>query len=223
MWTREIQKHVRVDPDTGELLYAENDFAAMAEEFMTAARGQGIELTGPNGLLTGLTRQVLQTALKVEMADHLGYGKHGPENGADRGWRGDRPNLEGRAGTSAPAAVSKYSRRLAGFDGAVISLYAKGMTTGDIVNHLADVYGDEVSRDLVSKVTDQILTDMIDWQSRPLDPVYPVVLIDAIVLKVPSGPAGNRPVGPPDGSNETRPKVRGRTCWLAAFAMRKVG
>jgi putative transposase len=76
----------------------------------------------------------------------------------------------------------------------VISLYAKGMTTGDIVNHLADVYGDEVSRDLVSKVTDQILTDMLDWQSRPLDPVYPVILIDAIVLKVRSGQVGNRPV-----------------------------
>ncbi len=61
---KEIQKHVRVDPNTGELLYAENDFAAMAEELVAAARGQGIELTGPNGLLTGLTRQVLQTALE---------------------------------------------------------------------------------------------------------------------------------------------------------------
>ena len=96
-----------------------------------------------------------------------------------------------RAGTFSPALVPKYARRLAGFDGAVISLYSKGMTTGDIVNYLADVHGDEVSRDLVSKVTDQILTDMADWKSRPLDPV---ILIDAIVLEVRSGRAANRPV-----------------------------
>ena len=96
-----------------------------------------------------------------------------------------------RAGTFSPALVPKYARRLAGFDGAVISLYSKGMTTGDIVNYLADVHGDEVSRDLVSKVTDQILTDMADWKSRPLDPV---ILIDAIVLEVCSGRAANRPV-----------------------------
>jgi putative transposase len=76
--TKELQKHFRVDSDTGEVLVAENDFAAIADELVAAARGQGIELTGPNGLLTGLTRQVLQTALEVEMADHLGYDKHDP-------------------------------------------------------------------------------------------------------------------------------------------------
>ena len=90
--------------------------------------------------------------------------------------------------------VPKYAHRLAGFDEAVISLYAKGMTTGDIVNHLADVHGDEGSRDLVSKVTDQILNDVVDWQSRPLDSVYPVILIDAIVLKMRFGQVGNKPV-----------------------------
>ena len=206
--SKELQKHLRFDPDTGEVLAAENDFAAMAEELVAAAGGQGIELTGPNGLLTGLTRQVLQTALEVEMADHLGYDKHDPvgRNGGNSR-NGSTPKTvrtevgevtvqipRDRAGTFAPAVVPKYARRLAGFDEAVISLYAKGMTTGDIVNHLADVYGDEVSRDLVSKVTDQILNDMADWQSRPLDAVYPVILIDAIVLKVRSGQVGNRPV-----------------------------
>lgn len=203
-----IQKHVQVDPETGEVLPAVTDFASMAQELVAAARGQGIELTGPDGLLTGLTRQVLQTALEVEMADHLGYDKHDPagrNSGNSR--NGSTPKRvrtevgeitvqvpRDRAGTFAPAVVPKHTRRLAGFDEAVISLYAKGMTTGDIANHLQDVYGDEVSRDLVSKVTDQILTDMAEWQSRPLDPVYPVVLIDAIVLKIRAGQVANRPV-----------------------------
>ena len=177
VWTRKFAKHVRVDPNTGELLYAENDFASIAEELVAAARGPGIELTGPNGLLTGLTRQVLQTALEVEMADHLGYDKHDPagRNGSNSR-NGSTPKTvrtemgeitlqipRDREGSFAPVVVPKHSRRLAGFDEAVISLYSIGMTTGDIVNHLADVYGDGVSRDLVSKVTDQILTDMVDW------------------------------------------------------------
>jgi transposase-like protein len=76
----------------------------------------------------------------------------------------------------------------------VLSLYAKGMSTGDIANHLADNYGSEVSRDLVSRVTDAVLTDMQEWQSRPLDTVYPVMLIDAIVLKIRDGQVANRPV-----------------------------
>jgi transposase-like protein len=99
-----------------------------------------------------------------------------------------------RAGTFSPAVVPKHARRLTGFDDAVLSLYAKGMTTGDITNHLADVYGSEVSRDLVSRVTDAVITDMQEWQSRPLDPVYPILLIDAIVLKIRDGVVANRPV-----------------------------
>lgn len=204
----EIQKHLRVDPETGEVLPPATDFSALAEELVASARGQGVELTGPDGLLTGLTRQVLQAALEVEMADHLGYEKHDPagRNGSNSR-NGSSPKTvrtevgevalqipRDRAGTFDPIVVPKHSRRLAGFDEAVISLYAKGMTTGDITNHLAEVYGAEVSRDLVSKVTDQILVDMAEWQSRPLDPVYPVVLIDAIVIKVRAGQVANRPV-----------------------------
>ena len=89
-----------------------------------------------------------------------------------------------RAGTFAPAVVPKHARRLTGFDDAVLSLYAKGMTTGDIVNHLADIYGSEVSKDLVSRLTDAFIEDMQQWQSRPLDACYPVLLLDAIVLKI---------------------------------------
>ena len=99
-----------------------------------------------------------------------------------------------RENTYEPQIVRKHQRRLAGFDQAVISLYAKGMTTGDISRHLSDVYDTTVSRDLVSKVTDQVLADMRAWQSRPLDPVYPVILIDAIVLKIREGNVANRPV-----------------------------
>ncbi len=90
--------------------------------------------------------------------------------------------------------MPKHQRRLAGFDEAVISLYAKGMTTGDIAAHLSQVYDTDVSRDLVSRVTDQVLGDMKAWSSRPLDAIYPVILIDAIVLKVREGTVANRPV-----------------------------
>jgi putative transposase len=99
-----------------------------------------------------------------------------------------------RSGSFTPAVIPKHARRLAGFDEAVVSLYAKGLTTGDIANHLADVYGTEVSRDLVSRVTDAVVEQMQQWQSRPLDSVYPMLLIDAIVLKIRDGQVANRPV-----------------------------
>ena len=112
--------------------------------------------------------------------------------------------------------VAKHQRRLAGFDQAVVSLYAKGMTTGDIVEHLSEVYDTDVSRDLVSRVTDQVLADMKAWQARPLDRVYPVVLIDAIVLKVREGTVANRPVYVAVGIG-----VDGTaTCWACGSALR---
>ena len=191
----------------------------LAEALVASAAERGVHLTGEGGLLTALTRQVLQSALEVEMAQHLGYDKG---DALGRGLAGGVNVRNGssaktvrtevgevtidvprdRLGTFEPLIVPKHQRRLAGFDQAVISLYAKDMTTGDIAAHLDEVYDTEVSRDLISKVTDQILFDMREWQARPLDPVYPVILIDAIVLKVranagsASGAAtvGNRPV-----------------------------
>jgi putative transposase len=206
--SRDIQKHLRFDPETGRPLPAETDFAALAAELVESAKGQGIELTGPNGLLTGLTRQVLQTALEVEMSDHLGYDKHDFDGRNGQNSRnGSTPKTlrteigevtvqipRDRQGTFEPAIVPKYQRRIAGFDEAVVSLYAKGLTTGDIQAHLSDVYGQDISRELVSKVTDRVVADMEVWQARPLDPVYPVILIDAIVMKVRDGQVGNRPV-----------------------------
>ena len=184
------------------------DMAALAEELVASAAERGVELTGDNGLLTALTRQVLQTALQVEMAQHLGYDKHDPAGrGSPNSRNGTSPKTvrteigevtidvpRDRAGTFEPQIVRKHQRRLAGFDEAVISLYAKGMTTGDIAAHLSDVYDTEVSRDLVSRVTDAVLVEMRDWSSRPLDAVYPIVLIDAIVLKIREGNVANRPV-----------------------------
>lgn len=199
-----------IEPRSGAELARLDDpgLAALAEGLVVAARAQGVQLTGPGGLLTGLTKQVLETALQVEMAEHLGYeagdpsghGSGNSRNGTsaktvrrDVGeMRIDVPRE--RAGTFTPAVVPKHQRRLAGFDDAVLSLYAKGMTSGDIANHLADIYGTDVSRELVSKVTDAVLADMQDWQSRPLDAIYPVVLIDAIVLKIRDGQVANRPV-----------------------------
>jgi len=124
---------------------------------------------------------VLETALDVELTEHLGHernercGSGNVRNGnSHKTVRTDVGDVRitvprDRAGSFAPAVVPKHSRRLAGFDDAVLSLYAKGLTTGDIANHLADIYGTQVSRDLVSRVTDAVVEQMQQWQNRPLD------------------------------------------------------
>jgi putative transposase len=99
-----------------------------------------------------------------------------------------------RSGTFEPVLVPKGQRRLDGLDTNVISLYAKGMTTGDIQAYLGEIYGTEISRDTISRITDAIVEEMKTWQNRPLDRVYPVVLIDAIVVKIRDGQVANRPV-----------------------------
>lgn len=180
----------------------------LAEELVARARAEGVELVGPGGLLTDLTKTVLETALEVEMEDHLGYAKHAPE-GRDRGnsRNGARSKTvltevgeveisvpRDREGTFDPKLVRKRQRRLQGVDEMVISLAAKGLTTGEISAHLADVYGAEVSRDTISRITDAVLDELAAWQSRPLDAVYPVVFIDAIRVKIRDGKVANRPV-----------------------------
>jgi putative transposase len=180
----------------------------IAQELIEQARAQGVSLVGPGGLLAQVTKTVLQTALDTEMAEHLGYAKGDP---AGRG-RGNHRNgssaktvhtevgpvrLEiprDRAGSFEPQIVPKHSRRVGGFDEAIISLYAKGLTTGEIQAHLAEIYGTDVSRDLISRVTDAVVDELAAWQSRPLDRIYPVVLIDAIHVKIRDGAVANRPV-----------------------------
>jgi putative transposase len=180
----------------------------LAESLVGQARTDGIELTGDNGLLTALIRHVLQAGLNAELAEHLGYEPHAVEGRRSGNSRnGSYPKTvtteigqvtldvpRDRNGTFEPVIVPKGVRRLDGLNANVISLYAKGMTTGDIQAHLADIYGTEISRDTISKITDAILGDMVGWQNRPLDRVYPVVLIDAIVIKIRDGQVANRPV-----------------------------
>jgi transposase-like protein len=184
------------------------DVARLAEELVDAASGHGIALTGDGGLLTELTKQVLQHALEAEMADHLGYDVGDPagRNGGNSR-NGKTPKTvitevgkvtvdvpRDREGSFEPKVVPKHQRRLTGFNDAVISLYAKGMTTGDIAAHMAEVYDTDISRDMVSTVTAQVAEKMREWQNRPLDAVYPVVIIDAIMMKVRAGTVANRPV-----------------------------
>ena len=179
-----------------------------AEAFVSQARADGVELTGDGGMLTGLIRQVLQTGLEVELAEHLGYESfEAVGRGSGNSRNGSYPKTvtteigqvdlrvpRDRNGTFDPVTVPKYARRLDGLADNVISLYAKGLTTGEIQAHLAEMYDTDISRETISKITDLVVEDMIAWQNRPLDPIYPVLLIDAIVVKVRDAQVANRPV-----------------------------
>jgi putative transposase len=179
-----------------------------AAELVERARREGVELTGDNGLLTALVRQVLQTGLEVEMTDHLGYERHDPAGrGSGNSRNGSHPKTvtteigkvdlrvpRDRNASFEPVTVPKGQRCLEGLSGNVISLYARGMTTGDIRAHLAEIYGTEISRDTISRITDAIVEDIVAWQNRPLDRIYPVILIDAIVVKIRDGQVANRPI-----------------------------
>jgi len=182
--------------------------AQVARDLVERARTEGAQLVGPGGLLSGLTKTVLETALEVEMEDHLGYAKHAPEGrdcGNSRNGTRSKTVLtevgevdidvpRDRDGSFEPKIVKKRQRRLSGVDELVISLAAKGLTTGEIAAHFADVYGAEVSRDTISRITDRVLEEMTAWQTRPLDPIYPVIFIDAIHVKIRDGQVANRPV-----------------------------
>jgi transposase-like protein len=180
----------------------------VARQLMDRARAEGVSLVGPGGLLSGLTKTVLETALEAEMTEHVGYEPHdraGHHSGNSR--NGSRTKTvvtdigpvdvevpRDRNGTFEPKIVRKRQRRLTGVDDLVVSLVAKGLTTGEVQAHLAEVYGAEVSRDTISRITDRVLEGMAEWQHRPLDRVYPVVFIDAIVVKIRDGQVANRPI-----------------------------
>src|SRR5713226_3706038 len=211
MTTQENTAERSLEPAARSVPLVAGDTPAMrewAEQLVARARAEGVELTGDDGLLTAMIRQVLQTGLEVELSDHLGYEPHDP---AGRGSGNSRNGSysktvttdigevdlrmpRDRNGSFDPQTVPKHQRRLDGLSGNVISLYAKGMTTGDIQAHLLEIYGTEISRETISKITDAILEDMAFWQRRPLDRMYPVLLIDAIVIKVRDSQVANRPV-----------------------------
>ncbi|GIG93333.1 IS256 family transposase [Plantactinospora endophytica] len=187
-----------VDGVDGELV------ARLVEQARTA----GLQLTGEGGLLQQLTKRVLESALEGEITDPLGYDKGDPagKNGGNsrNGVRGKTVLTEvgpvdvevprDRDGRFEPQIVRKCQRRLSGVEDMVISLSAKGLTTGEIQAHLAEVYGADVSRQTISTITDKVVEAMTEWQNRPLDPVYPVIFLDAIHVKIRDGKVANRPI-----------------------------
>jgi transposase-like protein len=172
------------------------------------AEAAGLSLTGEGGLLQRLTKIVLEGALEGEMDAHLGYARHeraGGENGNTRNGRRAKTVLtdvgpvqievpRDRDASFTPQVVAKRQRRLAGVSDLVISLVAKGLTTGEVAAHLAEIYDIQVSRETISNITDRVLEGLAEWQSRPLDAVYPVIFIDVINVKIRDGNVANRPI-----------------------------
>ena len=180
----------------------------LADQLLARAEAGGVELLGPDGLLSQVTKAVLERALGEEMTAHLGYEKHDP---AGRGSGNSRNGTTAktlltdvgavelvvprdRAGSFDPKIVRKGQTRLDGFNARIIALYARGMTVRDIRAHLREMYDVDVSPDLISRVTDAVLEELAEWQSRPLDRVFPVVFIDALMVKIRDGVVTNRAV-----------------------------
>jgi transposase-like protein len=171
-----------------------------AAELVRMAKEQGLSLTGPEGLLQQFTKTVLETALNEEMTEHLGFEPNqAPEDrestNVRNGTRSKTVLVEttgpvpievprDRDGSFEPQIVKKRQRRLTGVDEIVLSLYAKGLTTGEISAHFAEIYGASVSKETVSRITDKVVAEMQEWSSRPLDQVYVAIFIDAIVVKI---------------------------------------
>jgi putative transposase len=184
------------------------DQQALAEQLLAEAKANNVELIGPGGLLNQLTKRVLETALEAEMTEHLGYDKHDP---AGRGSGNSRNGVRSKTvlteigpvdidvprdvdASFEPAIVRKRQRRLDGVNQIVLSLASRGLTTGEISAHFAEVYGASISKETISKITDAVLEEMTEWSNRPLDPVYPVIFVDAIVVKVRDGQVRNKPM-----------------------------
>jgi putative transposase len=158
----------------------------------------GLRLTGEGSMLGELVRAVLERALESELTAHLGYERHEAGRGAGNARNGAIAKTvqtgvgpvplqvpRDRAGTFEPLLVPKRAGRVAGgLDDMVISLYAHGLSVRDILHHLEQVYGTQLSHETVSRITDQVLEEVRAWQARPLDPVYAAVFLDAIVVKV---------------------------------------
>ena len=182
---------------------------ATLDRLMAQVEADGLELLGPDGVLTELTSRIMNRALETEMADHLGYEHSDPAghgSGNNRNGTSAKTVLtdagavpvavpRDRNGEFEPKLVPKHTRRLDGFNDIVLSLVSRGMTTRDIRSHLGDAYKVDVSPELISKITDAVLPELRAWQSRPLDDMYPILYLDAIVVKVRTdGRVTNRPV-----------------------------
>ena len=185
----------RVPDDIRRLLPDE-----VIDQLLAGAKSEE-EIVGPDGLMSALTKRVVERALEVELTDHLGYEPHRePPGGAGNTRNGSTPKTlqtehgpvridtpRDRDGSFEPKLVRKRQRRFEGFDEKILALYSRGLSTRDIEAYLRELYGVEVGRDLISRVTDAVLEDVRAWQQRPLDDVYPVVFLDCLVLKIRDG------------------------------------
>ncbi|MDT7776939.1 MAG: putative transposase [Pseudonocardiales bacterium] len=175
--------------------------AGLLDELMSRVDDGRLTLTGQGGFLPEMIKAVLERGLTAELTSHLGYEKGDP---AGRGSPNSRNGTTGktlatevgdvpldvprdRAGSFEPRLVPKGSRRAGGLDEMIISLYAGGMTVRDIGHHLARTLGTELSHDTISKITDSVLEEVKAWQSRPLEEIYPIIYLDALVVKVRDG------------------------------------
>ena len=146
----------------------------------------------PNGLLDGLKKALAERALNAEMDHHLAGEEEASNSRNGYGRKSvltDTGKIElevprDRQSSFDPQLIAKYQRRFPGFDDKIVSMYARGMSTREIVGHLRELYGVEVSPDLISAVTDAVLEEVAAWQARPLEPVYPLVFFDALRVKI---------------------------------------
>lgn len=171
-------------PGLDELSGPSAEELAIARELVRSARSRGVAMTGPAGLLQALTKTVIETALDEEMTEHLGYDKHDPAGrGSGNSRNGTRVKTvltdnvgpveievpRDRDGTFDPVMVRKRQRRLGGVDTIVLSLVAKGLTTGEVSAHFEEIYGASLSKDTISKITDRVVAEMEAWMARPLE------------------------------------------------------
>jgi len=183
----------------------------LIDELLAGARTPE-EITGPGGLLNRLTKRLVERAMDAELSDHLGYERgEAPPGGVGNARNGTTPKTvhtghgsvriaqpRDRKGSFEPQIVRKHQRRFAGFDDKIVAMYGRGMSVRDIQAHLCELYGVEVGHDLISRVTDSVLEDVREWQARPLEDVYPILFLDALIVKVRDGGA-----------------VRNRACYVA--------
>jgi putative transposase len=201
--------------ETMPLVASDLDSADLSDELideLLAGARTPEEITGPDGLLQRLTKRLVERAMAAELSEHLGY-EHGqaPPGGVGNARNGmtaktihtghgsvriEQPR--DRAGSFEPQIIRKHQRRFDGFDDKIIAMYGRGMSVRDIQAHLAEIYGVEVGHDLISRVTDAVLDDVREWQARPLEDVYPILFLDALIVKIRDGGA-----------------VRNRACYVA--------
>ena len=172
----------------------------LVDELLAGADSEE-EIVGPGGLLSQLTKRLVERAMEVELTDHLGYGRHQEPPGGSGNTRNGATSKtlstehgpveirtpRDRDGSFEPKLVRKRQRRFEGFDEKILALYSRGLSVRDVQAHLRELYGVEVSTGLISQVTDAVMDDARAWQQRPLDDVYPVLFLDAFVVKIREG------------------------------------